>query len=146
MDVVDIANRDFLTLEETIELAKKEKTKSKKLLSDLTKLKELIDDEKTDTEDFFKIIDQCPYLPCTEALRIMVLPDNEILNSANYIYCVFTGCLKGNTLKDQVYLKILEASINEDNFLWSYNAARDISEEAKKSPIYASFMSALSKN
>ncbi len=146
LDVVEIANREFLTIEETIELAEKEPTENRKLISDLKKLEKMSGQEEKKTEDIFKFIDQLPYMPCTEALRFLILSPEEQLNSANYIYSVFTGCPKTNPLKDQVYLKILEASISENNFSWSYNAARDLSDQAKETPAYKTFMTTHSQN
>lgn len=143
LDVVKVSNRDFLTLEETLELAEKEPKKNKLLISNLNFLVEV---EKgllqTDIEEINSVIDRCPYMPCTEGTILMFLSPKDILNSANYIYSVFTGCPKENELKDQVYLKILEASVKENNFDWSFNAARDLSEKAKESDTYKDFLAA----
>ena len=147
LDVVETANKEFLTLEETIELAEKDEKKYTQMISDFKFLKKATEGHiQADFKEIDSVINKYPYMPCTEALRLLVSSDEDILNSANYIYSVFTGCPKENQLKDQVYLKILEASIKEDNYSWSYNAARDLSDKAKENPVYKSFMTALSQS
>ncbi|MCQ2573916.1 MAG: hypothetical protein MJ182_08470 [Treponema sp.] len=141
LDVVETANEEFLTLEETIKLAEKDAKKHGQMISDFEFLKKATEGHiQADFKEIDSVINKYPYMPCTEAVRFLILSPEDQLNSANYIYSVFTGCPKGNPLKDQVYLKILEASIKEDNYSWSYNAARDLSDKAKKSEIFKKFL------
>ncbi|MCQ2596358.1 MAG: hypothetical protein MJ181_00790 [Treponema sp.] len=143
IDLLKTANRDFLTIEETLELAEKDSKNYGTLISGLEYLKKVCDGQiKADSKEIDSVVDQCPYMPCMECVRLLFLSDEDILNSANYIYSVFTGCPKENKLKDQIYLRILQASVAENNFDWSFNAARDISDEAKKSDIYKAFLKA----
>lgn len=117
------------------------------MISDFEFLKKATEGHiQADFKEIDSVINKYPYMPCTEAVRFLILSPEDQLNSANYIYSVFTGCPKENPLKDQIYLKILEASIKEDNYSWSYNAARDLSDQAKENPVYKFFMTAISQN
>ncbi|MCQ2584250.1 MAG: hypothetical protein MJ185_01565 [Treponema sp.] len=147
LDVVETANKEFLTLEETIKLAEKDEKKYTQMISDFKFLKNATEGHiQADFKEIDSVINKYPYMPCTEAVRFLLLPDNEVLNSANYIYSVFAGCPADNTMKDKIYLRILEASLKENNFHWSYNAARDLSDKAKETIVYKSFMTAISQN
>lgn len=147
LDVIEVANKDYLTLEETIELAEKDEKKYTQMISDFKFLKNATEGHiQADFKEIDSVINKYPYMPCTEAVRFLLLPDNEVLNSANYIYSVFAGCPADNTMKDKIYLRILEASLKENNFHWSYNAARDLSDKAKETIVYKSFMTAISQN